>query len=165
MNHPIPTPSPYLNTNTITHGLTGTNMTTHHGLTGTNMTTHHGLTGTNMNINHGFTGTNNTHTCCGVNGIHNDKLSCTYDNFSFNAISKDARRVYTLKYNGIVSEAIFDLNNPSPHTDKKLQKFVSKIEHIIKTETDISLLSICKSILKKDPYINHLINNRIVIKI
>ncbi len=152
---PTPTPSPYLNTNTTIQGFTGPHMNIHHGGTGTNpMTTHHGMTGTNpMTTHHGLTGT------------HNDKLSCIYDNFSFNAINKGDRRVYTLKYNSIVYEVIFDLNNMSPHKDNKLQKFVNKIENILKTTTDITLLSMCKSILKKDVYISNLIKNRIVIKI
>jgi hypothetical protein len=156
MNNQIstPTPSPYLNSTMTSHqGFTGPHMSTHHGGTGT----YYGGTGTN----HGGTGTNH----CGMNGKYNDKLSCIYDNFSFNAISKGDCRVYTLKYNGIVYEVIFDLNNMSPHKDNKLQKFVSKIENILKTTTDITLLSMCKSILKKDVYISNLIKNRIVIKI
>jgi len=101
----------------------------------------------------------------GMSGTNSTKISCIYDTFNFNAINQDKERVYKLKYNDETFEFSINIHDMLSHKNKKLHALVKKIENILKTSTDISLLSICKSILKKDPYINHLINNRIVIKI
>jgi len=142
--------------------------TNHLGVTGThNVANHMGVTGTNNNISNNYNmGVTGTYDKMSHNYYMNtQKISCIYDNFSFNAITKESQRVYTLKYNDIIYEVTINVNNMSTHKDKKLQKLVSKIENILKTETDINLLSICKSILKKDSYINNLLHNRILIKI
>jgi hypothetical protein len=134
-------------------GMSGTNSSI--GMSGTNSSI--GMSGTNSSI--GMSGTNNK------NSLNTNRISCMYDTFNFNAINKDKERIYRLKYNDEIIEFSINVHDMLSHKNKKLHTLVKKIENILKTSTDISLLSICKSILKKDLYINHLINNRIVIKI